>query len=859
MNVFTWDNFDEEFISSVVYSRKTRKDLKPKRKTNDKDMLIPTMERISPYPTKEFIIKYRDEIESKVLKKYPEITKKIYERVSNAKSSNYLGMLSELSSKPLGATMISSYITALSEIGSGENLFEYQSRYSSPITIDLRKSIYNEIPLYDFQKDAIDKLNESFIINNEERGLLVMPTGSGKTRTAVYFLLRNMISRGYQVIWLTHRHMLINQTADAFYNFAPLIKSRNPTAEKFNIVCVSGEHSSIKATKKDDDLMIISVQSGFRNIDYLKKVLAKKIIIVVDEAHHTVAESYRRIINYIIKRRKDVKLLGLTATPIRGTDNESKFLMKFFDNNIIYHIPMSELITKQILATPVFESIDTDMNFEPVISIDEARLIKKYGELPATLANKIAQSTKRNKLIVDTYIKNKNKYGKTLIFALNGIHCFTLCKDLQKEGIRCDYIYSGNNDNEDKIRRFKEDELDVLVNINILTEGSDVPNIQTVFLTRPTQSEGLLMQMIGRGMRGTLAGGTETAIIVDFCDKWDTFNKWLNPRWLIDDTNIKEPDPKESKNTIVERIPWGLIQDIYSGISFEGEKSIIKSLALPVGWYSLIDSEGEDYRMLVFEEQLIGFKELYKQSEGKLDRANADVNVIIRKYFGGFEMPPSRDDLEIFLDNWHESNKFPQMFTFDERNDIDPIILAAKFKKQNIGLADLESEVKDIFDCYRDIVENIYGDYRSYYDRIIDCIKYDKGIKPISSTIEEMPIELIPFRLEPTYNLQELCDEVIDEMFGGEYKGIESIEWTDKPYKSFYGKYFIGGRIRINSLLNSPDVPRETVKFVIYHELLHRDYWYHDKEFYRQEHKYPDYTEHNRFLDYKISEYKFEW
>ena len=76
---------------------------------------------------------------------------------------------------------------------------------------------------------------------------------------------------------------------------------------------------------------------------------------------------------------------------------------------------MSELITKQILATPIFENIQTDINFEPVISMDEAKLIKRYGEIPPTLANKIAQSTKRNEIIVDTYIKNKERYGKTLI------------------------------------------------------------------------------------------------------------------------------------------------------------------------------------------------------------------------------------------------------------------------------------------------------------------------------------------------------------------------------------------------------------------------------------------------------------
>lgn len=860
MRNFSWNNFDEEFIISVVYNEKTKEDLRPMRKINDKDMLIPTMDLIAPYPTKEFVITYREEIENYALAKYPEIVEKIYERVLNAKSSNYLGMLSELSKKPLGPTLINSYITALCEIGCGEDLFESQSKYISPITIDLSKSIYNDIPLYDFQKDAIEKLYESFITKDEESGFLIMPTGSGKTRTAVYFLLKYMISSGYQVIWITHRHMLIDQTADAFYNFAPLIKSQNPNAKKFNMVCVSGEHSSIKATSKSNDVMIISVQSGVRNIDYLKTVLKKKVIIVIDEAHHTVATSYRTIIDFVRDRRKDAKLLGLTATPIRGIDRESKYLMKLFNNNIIYHVSMSELIKKQILATPIFESIDTDINFEPVITVDEAKLIKKYGELPATLANKIAQSTKRNKLIVDTYVNNKERYGKTLIFALNAIHCYTLCRDLQKRGIKCDYVYSGDSGNEEKIKRYKNNELDVLVNINILTEGSDVPDIQTVFLTRPTQSEGLLMQMIGRGMRGKLAGGTDTAIIVDFCDKWDTFNKWLNPKWLVGDNTVV-PEPKEisNKQVIRDRIPWSIVYDIYSNISFEGEKAALRLLTLPVGWYSLVDDEGEDYIMLVFEDQLKGFNKLHEHLEEGLVGPNITADEVIKQYFGGFEMPPKKEDIEVLLNNWFKYKEFPQLLTFEERNSIDPIILAARFREQNIGLIDLETEVKEIYNSYKDIIDDIYGDYESYYYRIIDCIKYDKGIKPVSSYIEEMPVELIPFRLEPTYDLQELYKEVVDEMFGGHYEGIQSIEWTDKPYKSFYGKYYVGGRIRINCILNSPDVPRETVKFVIYHELLHRDYWYHDKEFYKREHMYPDYTEHNRFLDHGIYQYKFEW
>lgn len=858
MHKFTWNNFDEEFISSIIYSEKTKKDLKPSRKTDDKDMLMPTMERIAAYPTKEFIITYRTEIEFKLLTKQPELVTKIYKKQIGDESTNYRSMLNQLSKTSLGTTLIGAYISALCELGSGDYEYEEPSRFAQPITINLCASVVNDIPLYDFQKTAVEKLNDSLIENNKESGLLVMPTGSGKTRTAVYFLLKNMISRDYQVIWLTHRHMLIDQTADTFYNFAPLVKILKPKVKSLKMACISGEHSTIKATEKDDDIIIISVQSVCRSLDYLKTVLAKEVIIVVDEAHHTVAMSYRKTIDYIRKIRKNAKLLGLTATPIRGIDSESKYLMQLFNNNIIYDISMSELITKQILADPHFEQIYTNTNFEAVMSIDEAKLINKYGEIPPTLADKIAHSTKRNKTIVDTYMENKERYGKTIVFALNAFHCFTLCKELQERGVICDYIYSANKDNEVKIRRFKDNELEVLVNINILTEGSDVPDIQTVFLTRPTQSEGLLMQMIGRGMRGKFSGGTEKVTIVDFCDKWDTFNKWLNPEWLIGE--VEPPVEDDIEYNLVEKksTPWSLIGEIYKGISFKGDYTAITNLTLPVGWYSLLDDEGNDFTMLVWKEQLKGFNNMDKDKNEIIRSTDITADNIICKYFGGFEMPPSKKDINLFLSNWFANDTMPHMFSFENRSDIDPVLLVSKFKEQNIGIVDLDNKVKEIFESNIEIIENIYGDFQSYYNRIIDCIRYKEGLLPIDSIVEEIPVELLPYKIESTHNLKELTFEVINEMFDGKYTKIESVEWTDKPYKSFYGRYFIGGIIRINKLLDSSQVDKEVIKFVIYHELLHRDYWSHDKAFYREEHKYPNYTEYNRFLDYKIGNYKLE-
>lgn len=858
---FTWSNFDPEFIINVVYSGKTKNEQRPARKTEDTDILIPSMEKICPYPTNEFVMKYREEIEKYLLKTRPECVVSIYKKQSNSRSSskitNYLGMLNYLAARPLTSTLLTSYINVLEDIGSGANLFEGMSRFAQPVPIDLEKSNTNDISLFDYQETAVAKLHKDFLSDGKANGLLVMPTGSGKTRTATYFLLRHMVSQGYQVLWLTHRHQLIEQTADAFYKLTPVIKLGDKERKEFKMVCISGMHSTIKATEKDDDLIIASVQSVVRSLDYLKGVLFKKVIIVVDEAHHTVAPSYRKTIDFVRKLRPETKLLGLTATPVRGNDYESKRLLQIYENHIVYEIPMSKLITKQILADPHFETVETQFEVEPTITVSEANLIKKYGEIPAQLADKIARSTRRNQVIIDTYMKNRQRYGKTLIFALNIYHCYTLCDELRNRGIRCDYVYSGNDDNQVKINRFKENELDVLVNINILTEGSDVPDIQTIFLTRPTQSEGLLMQMIGRGMRGTKAKGTPTANIVDFYDKWDTFNKWLNPQWLIGPVDASEDEEKEYKHVEKILIPWELIKEIYYGIKYNGDRMTTITTALPVGWYEVIDEDGEDRSVLVFEDQQKCYESLKKDEIRILSYTNIGASDILSQYFGGFVMSPQQHDIEILLKNWRRTGEFPTMFRIEERDEIDPTGLAQTFKQRNVGLADLDVETRAIFEAHSDIIMSLFGDYETYYDRIIDSIKFQS--QRLESIIEEIPLELIPFRMEPVYDLDEMTSEVINEMFDGQYDGIGSIRWTDKPYTSYYGMYLPGGHIKINCLLNSPDVEREIVKFVIYHELLHRDYWRHDKAFYAAEHKYPDYTEHNRFLDFKRGYYKFDW
>ncbi|MCD8500387.1 MAG: hypothetical protein LRY71_00245 [Bacillaceae bacterium] len=145
---------------------------------------------------------------------------------------------------------------------------------------------------------------------------------------------------------------------------------------------------------------------------------------------------------------------------------------------------------------------------------------------------------------MQAYLDKKEQYGKLLVFAINKIHAIELNKLFRERGVASEFVISSvpsieididlsTQANREKIRKFKDNELDVLINVNILTEGTDLPDVQTVFLTRPTTSPVLMTQMVGRALRGKEAGGTEKAYIVSFVDEWKNKIAWVNPSNLF--------------------------------------------------------------------------------------------------------------------------------------------------------------------------------------------------------------------------------------------------------------------------------------------------------------------------------------
>ena len=202
-------------------------------------------------------------------------------------------------------------------------------------TVVAKKGTNPRVP-YNHQKDAMAKLN---LIDKEDSfsTLVVLPTGGGKTYTASTWLLKNAVDKKKKIIWIAHRQMLLDQAAESFQKFAYAEAMPHISEFTYRIVSGSSSHDRSIDISEKDNILILSKDSIGRNMSVLDKWIKgeKEIYLVIDEAHHATAKTYRKIIKYIEERVPNLKLLGLTATPFRTTKEEEGLLAKIFKDELL--------------------------------------------------------------------------------------------------------------------------------------------------------------------------------------------------------------------------------------------------------------------------------------------------------------------------------------------------------------------------------------------------------------------------------------------------------------------------------------------------------------------------------------------
>jgi len=419
--------------------------------------------------------------------------------------------------------------------------------YREYVLADARRDKMEKAPA-PHQAQALHELVKWYKAAPAERrgGILVLPTGGRKTFTAGHFICRNALSDGFKVLWLAHTHHLLEQ---AFFSFADLVGLIGEPKSRLNVRVVSGTigHFPVHSIKASDDVVIGSLQTvtnaltnRHKQLDTFLNTAEGNLFVVFDEAHHSPAPSYRNLLTNLRDRCPLMYLMGLTATPTHTEVKKRGWLEKLFPQRLIYQVSPKTLMADGILARPVFEEAQTTFNPD----FDEREYEKWVGtnrDLPEDIINTLASSKERNDYIVGCYVSNRKRYGKTIIFVDRWTQCEYLREALRRHSVKADAIYShvdsnlGNAtarnrrtsaENAKVLQDFRDGKLDVLINIRMATEGTDVPDVQTVFLTRQTTSQILLTQMVGRALRGPKFGGTEKAFIVSFIDNWKQRINW---------------------------------------------------------------------------------------------------------------------------------------------------------------------------------------------------------------------------------------------------------------------------------------------------------------------------------------------
>ena len=600
---------------------------------------------------------------------------------------------------------------------------------------------------------ALDNLDKKYSNYNT---LVVLPTGGGKTYTASTWLLRNALDKGKKILWLAHRQMLLEQAAESFRKFA--FSTEIPHISSFHYRIISGapSHDRTIDIKPTDNLLIISKDSIGRNLDRLDKWLEdeNEIFLIIDEAHHSTAKTYRKVINYVKERVPNVKLIGLTATPSRTAENEKGLLEKIYTNGMVYDIGLKELISRRILAAPNDTPYYTDEEYGVDLGLKVLENIQHFDTLPDDVARKIAASTPRNKLIVSKYKENAKEYGKTIVFTVSIDHAIALTKLFNNAGIKAEYIVSSIKDmgtgvtisqkeNERKIEAYRNGDVQVLVNVNILTEGIDLPQTKTVFLARPTVSTVLMTQMVGRALRGEAAGGTAIANIVSFIDNWSDKVAWVTPDMIFNGTGDFDDDDPEYQKRTIRMISIAKIEEFASIVSDQTDTTKLEAVPfvqrIPLGMYAFqyINEEGIDfsYQVMVYDSTKAAYEQFMQALPTLSDDLNSSEEYLPKKvmdklveqckkqFFSGEMIPPydERDVLHI-LKYYAQKGECPNFYTFDhiDKNKLDVAKIARKIFDEDMRRSEQNNYLNNLWEESDDNILRLFFGKKLYFLKMVD-------------------------------------------------------------------------------------------------------------------------------------------
>lgn len=336
-----------------------------------------------------------------------------------------------------------------------------------------------KIELFDYQEDMKARIEKALCLHRSV--MAQMPTGTGKTYLLTAVIDSFVRANPKAKVWIVaHRRELVSQIDE--------------TVRKFHSYssATSSLLSSVKA---------MSILWLMRHYDEIEE---EPGLIVIDEAHHALAKTYKEM----WERFPKAKFLGLTATPCRLN---GKGFTDLFDV-LVQSWGVPEFISKGRLATYDFVSIKSDGVTQRLIDS-----LQKRGA-DGDYQNKEMDMLLNKKPSIERLYRSLEEYGKDrkgIVYAINISHAQKITKLYQEHGVKAIAIDSKTPaaERQQDIEAFKKGDIQVLVNVDIFSEGFDCPDVEFVQLARPTLSLAKYLQMVGRGLR--VAKGKKNCVIID--------------------------------------------------------------------------------------------------------------------------------------------------------------------------------------------------------------------------------------------------------------------------------------------------------------------------------------------------------
>lgn len=395
--------------------------------------------------------------------------------------------------------------------------------------------------LREYQQKTIDQIR-SALKQGCKRILVTLPTGAGKS-IIMGHIAKSCIEKGTKVLALMHRRGLVNQLGDRFESCG--VNSGT---------IMAGIDTNLENPVQVGTIQTFSRRLNFEEIDWdtgekFRPWEHPADVIMIDEAHRSLSKTY---VDILKSSYRDKVVLGFTATPVLSSG--AGFCAYY--ERLIQPVTVQELVDIGSLVPGIYYGLSAP---------DLAGIKMVAGDYEKKT---LGQRVKNQKIIGDIVVNwcRIAQGKKTLVFAVNVKHSKAIVYEFNKNGITAEHLDAHSDDDEraEVIKKFRTGEIQVLSNVGLFVEGTDIPEIECICLARPTKSIGVYLQMVGRGARP--CPGKKNFIVLDHGKNVNEHGFYEDPIvWSLEGKKISYHRPALREKKEKHKLSCKICNAIFTG------------------------------------------------------------------------------------------------------------------------------------------------------------------------------------------------------------------------------------------------------------------------------------------------------